>query len=165
MRSIPGQSTKCLLVVFACVSFLVSTPNAWAHVCHLNSTSLRDMPLAVRILRDAQKRGANITVEAYPYGAGSGAVNAAMFTPENMKRMGAVASDFEFQGKPLDEKTLRKMQKESPGEVIVFHYYRLPRDQPLIDLAVLYPGGIIASDSMPWIDVDGNMIVGKQWPL
>ena len=136
------------------------------HVCHLNSTSLKDMPIIVRILRQAQERGANITVEAYPYGAGSGAVNSAMFTPENMKRMEAVASDFEYLGKPLTEEKLRKMQKETPGEIIVFHYYRLPRDQHLLDLAVLYPGGIIASDAMPWIDKTTSKIIdGDVWPL
>lgn len=135
------------------------------HVCHLNSTSLRDMSLSVRILRDAQQRGAHITVEAYPYGAGSGAVNSAMFTPENMKRMGAVAEDFEYQGKPLNEASLRKLQEDSPGEIIVFHYYRLPRDQHLMDMAVLFPGGIIASDAMPWMDKEGKIIDGKQWPL
>lgn len=136
------------------------------HVCHLNSTSLKDITIAVRILRQAQEHGAKITVEAYPYGAGSSAVNAAIFTPENMNRMGVVASDFEYLGKPLTEEELRKMQKETPGEVIVFHYYRLPRDQDLLDLAVLYPGGIIASDAMPWIDkTNGQIIDGDLWPL
>lgn len=146
------------------ISF-ASGAGSHVHVCHLNSTSLRDMSVAVRILRNAQQRGTNITIEAYPYGAGSGAVNSAMFTPENMKRMGAVASDFEYQGKPLTEESLRKMQKESPGEIIVFHYYRLPRDQHFLDLAVLFPGGIIASDAMPWMDKDGKIINSDAWPL
>jgi len=136
------------------------------HICHLNSTSLSDISLAVRIIRDAQKRGANITVEAYPYGAGSGAVNAAMFQPSNMKRMDARAEDIEYLGKPLTEEKLRQMQKESPGEIIVWHYYRLPRDQEYLDLAVLYPEGIIASDAMPWISKEnGQIMTGKEWPL
>ena len=136
------------------------------HICHLNSTSLSDISLAVRIIRDAQERGANITVEAYPYGAGSGAVNAAMFQPSNMKRMNAKAEDIEYLGKPLTEEKLRQMQKESPGEIIVWHYYRLPRDQEYLDLAVLYPEGIIASDAMPWISKEnGQIMTGKEWPL
>ncbi len=136
------------------------------HICHLNSTSLTDISLAVRIIRDAQQRGAKITVEGYPYGAGSGAVNAAMFQPANMKRMNAKAEDIEYLGKPLTEKELRQMQKDSPGEIIVWHYYRLPRDQHLLDLAVLYPDGIIASDAMPWIDkTNGKIIDADIWPL
>lgn len=136
------------------------------HICHLNSTSLTDISLAARIIRDAQQRGATITVEAYPYGAGSGAVNAAMFQPANMERMSARAEDIEYLGKALTDAELRKMQKDSPGEIIVWHYYRLPRDQHLLDLAVLYPGGIIASDAMPWIDkTNGKIIAADVWPL
>ncbi len=40
------------------------------------------------------------------------------------------------------------------------------RDQHLLDLAVLYPGGIIASDAMPWIDkTTGKIIDADVWPL
>lgn len=146
------------------ISF-ASGAGSHVHVCHLNSTSLKDVDLAARILRDAQKRGGKITVEAYPYGAGSSAVNAAMFSPENMKRMGVTAADFEYKGKPLTEEQLRTMQRETPGEVIVFHYYKLPRDQQYLDQAVLFPGGIIASDAMPWTGKDGKFIDGDVWPL
>lgn len=136
------------------------------HICHLNSTSLSDISLAARIIRHAQESGANISVEAYPYGAGSGAVNAAMFQPDNMHRMSAKAEDIEYLGQPLNEEKLRQMQKESPGEIIVWHYYRLPRDQEYLDLAVLYPEGIIASDAMPWMSKkDGHIITGHEWPL
>lgn len=147
------------------ISF-ASGAGSHVHVCHLNSTSLKDVKLAARILRDAQKRGAKITVEAYPYGAGSGAVNAAMFQPDNMKRMGAIPSDIEYLGQPLTEEKLRDMQKTKPGEIIVWHYYRLPRDQQYLDEAVLFPGGIIASDAMPWIDRENGKIIAEDvWPL
>lgn len=165
IRNMSNLDPNSSVQAYAELISFASGAGSHVHVCHLNSTSLRDMSLAVRILRNAQERGTNITIEAYPYGAGSGAVNSAMFTPENMKRMGAVASDFEYQGKPLTEKSLRKMQKESPGEIIVFHYYRLPRDQHLMDLAALFPGGIIASDAMPWMDKDGKIIDIDAWPL
>lgn len=93
------------------------------------------------------------------------ALMAGLFTPENMKRMNAQAADFEYQGQPLTEEKLREMQKNSPGEIIVWHYYRLPRDQRLLDLSVLFPGGIIASDGMPWIGKDGKIIADDVWPL
>ena len=127
---------------------------------------MSDVSIVVRIIRDAQKRGADITVEAYPYGAGSGTVNAAMFQPGNMKRMGSKAKDIEYLGKLLTEGKLRQMQKESLGEIIVWQYYRLPRDQEYLDLAVLYPDGIIASDALPRISKEnGQIITGKEWPL
>jgi N-acyl-D-glutamate deacylase len=107
----PGSSIQAYgeLISFA------TGAGSHVHVCHLNSTSLTDITIAARILRDAQKRGAKITVEAYPYGAGSGAVNAAMFQPANMKRMDAKPEDIEYLGKPLTAEKLRKMQKETPA--------------------------------------------------
>jgi len=44
------------------------------------------------------------------------------------------------------------MPKESPGEIIVWHYYRLPRDQKYLDLAVLYPGASLLRTQCPgWV--------------
>lgn len=166
IRNLSGVDPNSSVQAYGELISFATGAGSHVHICHLNSTSLTDISLAVRIIRDAQERGANITVEAYPYGAGSGAVNAAMFQPANMKRMNARAEDIEYLGKPLTEEKLRTMQKESPGEIIVWHYYRLPRDQHLLDQAVLYPDGIIASDAMPWIDkTTGTIIDADVWPL
>ena len=35
----------------------------------------------------------------------------------------------------------------------------------LLDLSVLYPGGAIASDAMPWSLSDGTVYTGDAWPL
>jgi len=166
IRNLSGVDPNSSVQAYGELISFATGAGSHVHICHLNSTSLGDIPIATRIIRDAQDRGATITVEAYPYGAGSGAVNAAMFQPANMKRMNARAEDIEYLGKPLTEEKLRQMQKDSPGEIIVWHYYRLPRDQHLLDQAVLYPGGIIASDAMPWIDkTNGKIIDADVWPL
>lgn len=49
------------------LSFAAAT-GANVHICHLNSTSFRDMPLAVSMIHRALEEGLNITVEAYPCG-------------------------------------------------------------------------------------------------
>ena len=49
------------------------------HISHLNSISLRDIDLIRPMIEDAQAHGVNITVEAYPYGAGSTSIRAALF--------------------------------------------------------------------------------------
>jgi N-acyl-D-glutamate deacylase len=55
---------------------------------------------------------------------------------------------------------------ENPGAIVVLHFYELPRDQPLLDMAVLFPGGIIASDAMPWLSTrTGQEIDPQVWPL
>lgn len=147
------------------ISYSMAT-GAHVHICHLNSTSVRDVGLAARVVDDARKRGTRVTVEAYPYGAGSSAVGAVIFDRENLKRMGMTVADMEFQGKPLTDELYDKLRKETPGEFIVFHFFRLPRDRELLDQAVLFPGGIIASDGMPWTDTKTNKTIEEDvWPL
>jgi len=35
----------------------------------------------------------------------------------------------------------------------------------MLDQSVLYPGGAIESDGMPWLDKDGKFLEGDVWPL
>lgn len=142
---------------------------AHMHICHLNSTSLRDAPRVIELISSAQKRGVPLSVEAYPYAAGSTVIGAAMFKGPNWRERlgGAKASDFEYNGKPLDEESFAKLQKDNPGALIVIHFLNpgvIPGDQELLDQSVLYPGGAIASDAMPWT-VDGKTLQGQVWPL
>jgi len=139
------------------------------HICHLNSTSLRDIPKVIELIGSAQKRGVPLTVEAYPYTAASTVIGAAMFRgPHWRERLGgAVPSDFEYQGQTLNEETFAALQKSNPGAIIVFKYLRPelnPSDQKMLDGAVLFPGGAIASDAMPW-KVGAKLVEGDVWPL
>lgn len=148
---------------------VAAATGAHMHVCHLNSTSLRDAPRVIELISSAQKRGVPLTVEAYPYAAGSTVIGAAMFRGPNWRERlgGAKASDFEYNGKALDEDSFAKLQKENPGALVVIHFLNpgvIPGDQELLDSTVLYPGGAIASDAMPWT-VDGKMLTGDVWPL
>lgn len=142
---------------------------AHMHICHLNSTSLRDAPRVIELISSAQKRGVPLTVEAYPYAAGSTVIGAAMFRGPNWRERlgGAKASDFEYNGKALDEAGFAKLQSENPGALVVIHFLDpgvIPGDQELLDASVLYPGGAIASDGMPWT-VEGKTLQGDVWPL
>ena len=75
------------------IAFAAAT-GAHMHICHLNSTSLRDIARAVAAVEKAQGAGLKITVEAYPYGAGSTAIGAAMFLdPDFERRTGSTWSD------------------------------------------------------------------------
>jgi N-acyl-D-glutamate deacylase len=139
---------------------------ARAHICHFNSTSFRDVGQAAEMVRQAQQQGVRISVEAYPYGAGSTVIGSAFFTEENLRRMGGSIADLEYQGQALDLRTYTRLRRDQPGALVVHHYYRLPRDQSLLDQAMLFPDGIMASDAMPWVDSEtGEVIEGDQWPL
>ena len=75
---------------------LAAATGANVHICHLNSTSFRDMPLAVSMIHQALDQGLNITVEAYPYGAASTAIGAKFLDPENLSRIGMTYESVEY---------------------------------------------------------------------
>jgi N-acyl-D-glutamate deacylase len=149
---------------------LAALTGAHMHVCHLNSTSLRDIEDCADLVKQAQDRGFPVTVEAYTYGAGSSAVGAEVFRGDDwLDRWGIPdASAMELNGVPLDQAKVDEMQKSSPGDIVVIHYLRPDQseeDQRLLDLSVLYPGGAIASDAMPWTNAKGEILEGDIWPL
>ncbi|HEX4935574.1 MAG TPA: amidohydrolase family protein [Gemmatimonadaceae bacterium] len=147
---------------------LAAGTGAHMHISHLNSNSTRDIPLIAELIRGAQQRGVKVTTEAYPYAAGSTVVGAEIFRGNWRERMGgAKASDIEVNGKPYNDSTLAEVQEKAPGTWIVVHFMRPERsaqDQAYLDQAVLFPGGAIASDAMPWTS-GGKTITEDVWPL
>lgn len=146
---------------------LAAGTGAHMHVSHLNSNSTRDIPLIAELLRGAQQRGVKVTTEAYPYAAGSTVVGAEIFRGNWRERTGGKASDIEVNGRPFTDSSLAEVQEKAPGTWIVVHFMRPeqdPRDQAFLDQSVLFPGGAIASDAMPWTS-QGKTVTGDVWPL
>lgn len=151
---------------------LAAITGAHMHICHLNSTSVGDIKACAGLVREAQSRGLPITVEAYPYGAGSSAIGAEVFRGDNwLERWGVKdASRMEMNGQPLTQSKITELQNSAPGSIVVMHFLKPDddaRDAELLDMSVLYPGAAIASDGMPWTDIDkkGELIEGDVWPL
>ena len=123
------------------------------------------------MIADAQKRGLKITTEAYPYGAGSTGINAAFFRkPDWTKRFSMDYSDMVYlkTGERLTKERMLELQKTDPGGLIISARSSIRKSGPairlLLDRSVLFPGGAIASDAMPW-QIDGKTIHGDIWPL
>lgn len=149
---------------------LAAITGAHMHICHINSVAGRDLEAATRMVKEAQDRGIRVTVESYPYGAASTLVGAEFFRgPDWLARFGLTDySAMEARGKPLTKEKIEELQKSSPGEVVVFHILnedKEPADMKILDYAVLYPGGAIASDGVPWLNAKGAVIEGDVWPL
>ena len=147
---------------------LAAATSARMHIHHLNSTSTRDIPRIAELLRGAQARGVRVTTEAYPYGGGSTVVGAELFRGNWRERWGgAASSDIELNGIPFNDATLAEAQAKTPGAWIIAHFMRPdrnPADQDFLDQSVLFQGGAIASDGMPWT-VKGQPLTGDVWPL
>ncbi|WP_180899906.1 amidohydrolase family protein [Martelella soudanensis] len=145
---------------------------AHMHICHLNSTSLGDIARCRELLLNAQARGLPITVEAYPYGTGSTVVSASFFAaPDFTQRTGSGYDSIELvhnRHHMRDRDELMAVRSEEPAALVAWHFLDVEADeanQRLLDLSVLYPGGIIASDAMPWVEPDGTIYRGEEWPL
>jgi N-acyl-D-aspartate/D-glutamate deacylase len=153
------------------IGFAGST-GAHMHICHFNSTSLQDVERAAELVRNAQKQGLKVTVEAYPYGTGSTVVGAVFFSdPAFQERTGgdysaieAVASRRRFTGRD----DVLAAQAADPGALVLWHFLDVAvnqRHRDLLDVSVMFPGGAIASDAVPWTLSDGSTYTGEAWPL
>lgn len=86
--------------------------------------------------------------------------------PENLPHVGLTPESVEYLGKRLNKASFDELRARNPAAVTVVHFYELPRDQELLDMAVLFPGGIIASDAMPWISSrTGREADPNAWPI
>jgi len=145
---------------------------AHMHVCHINSTSLKDIHSTLPLIENAKKRGVNVTVGAYPWGAASTVVGAAMFSGEGWpERMGSTASSFQLGLERMTEEQLADYQQNKPGTFIVWHFLDEsdPEDLALLDAAILHPDVLIESDEMFWMFMDEHNEIenytGDAWPL
>jgi N-acyl-D-glutamate deacylase len=145
---------------------------AHMHICHFNSTSLLDVERAAELVRKAQQMGLKITVEAYPYGSGSTVLGAAFFadpafpgrTGRDYGAVQMVDSGHRFGSR----EELVAAQADHPASLVLFHFLDVdiePRHRDLLDVSILYPGGAIASDAMPWTLPDASVYTGDAWPL
>ena len=145
---------------------------AHMHICHINSTSLKDIEAIIPLVDDALAQNINITVGAYPYGAASTVVGAAMFSGEGWReRMGSTAHNFQLGTERMTEDQLNDYQKNKPGTFIVWHFLdeSNPEDLALLDASVLHPNILIESDELFWMYFDDQGHVenydGDAWPL
>jgi len=145
---------------------------AHMHLCHINSTSLKDIDSTLTLVNDAFKRGINISVGAYPWGAASTVIGAAMFSGEGWQaRMGSTASSFQLGTERMTEAQVTDYQKSKPGTFIVWHFLdeKKPADLAILDKSILHPRILIESDEMFWMFMDKHDEVqnyeGDAWPL
>jgi N-acyl-D-glutamate deacylase len=145
---------------------------AHMHICHINSSSLSDIHATLDLVERAQERGINVTVEAYPYGAGNTVVGAAMFTGEGWRdRMNSTAQNFQLGTDRMNESELEDYQENAPGTFITWHFLDETDPEALatLDASVTHPAVMIGSDAVFWSYFDENGMVlnyeGDAWPL
>ncbi len=86
-----------------------SATGAPLHIVHANSSSLGNIFTTLELIGGAQKRGLDITTEAYPYTAASTGLESAIFDEGWQERLDISYGDIQLQdtGERLTEETYR----------------------------------------------------------
>ncbi|WP_328616660.1 amidohydrolase family protein [Amycolatopsis sp. NBC_00355] len=139
------------------------------HHCHVNSTSGHHLDRVLDTLEKSRGAGSRVTVEAYPYGAGSTAVGAAFIDPDRLRLKGLSPSSvvlLETGERVADEARLRQLRAADPGAPCLLEFLDEdnPRDQATLRQALAFPDSIVASDAMPVYWPDGRT-ESTEWPL
>ncbi len=139
------------------------------HHCHVNSTSRRHIDRVLALLDRSRAAGSRVTVEAYPYGAGSTSVGAYFLEPDRLGAWDLRPSDIVMvaTGERLaDAGRLREVRRDDPGAecIVEFLDEHDPDDLARLHRALAFPDSIVASDAMP-IRWPGGLRESLDWPL
>jgi N-acyl-D-aspartate/D-glutamate deacylase len=142
---------------------------AHMHYCHVNSTSLRHADRVLGLVERAQRAGARVSTEAYPYGAGMTGIGAAFLAPDRLAARGLRPASIIYA--PTGEEVataarLTELRAADPGGLAIIRQLDDddPGDRAVLDRYLTFPGSVVASDAMPltWI---GVALEPDRWPL
>ena len=127
---------------------------AHMHYCHVNSTTVRHADRVLGLVERAQRAGARVTTEAYPYGAGMTGIGAAFLAPERLGERGLVPADLTYAPtgeRVADAARLRELRATDPAGLAIIRHLNDddPADRELLLRYLLFPGAVVASDAMP----------------
>ncbi len=141
-RTEPGSAFEALEEVIAAAV----VTGASLHVAHVNSMCLRDSPDCLSLIEGARARGMDITVEAYPYGAGVDFINSVSLDPGWREKYGIDYHDLELAGtgERLTQERFEILHAAPEPRIVIEHLN--PDD--IVDAVVRHPLVMIASDGV-----------------
>ena len=151
------------------IAIVAAETGAHMHHCHVNSTSRRHIDRVLQTLDTARREGSRVTVEAYPYGAGSTGIGAAFLAPERLAMWGVTAQSIVVvtTGERIaSDERLRELRETSPGLPIIVEFLdeAVEADRILLRRSLEFDDAIVASDAMP-VFFPGGSIDTTEWPL
>ena len=122
------------------------------HIVHIGSSSGDDINDALQLIDSSRAAGMDLSTEVYPYTAASTMLESAMFNPGWQKNLRIDYGDLGWAatGERLTKETFEKYRKEG-GWVIIY----MMKDAN-IEKALAYPGVMIASDGVPFVNGTGH---------
>jgi hypothetical protein len=139
------------------------------HHCHVNSTSRRHVDRVLALLQRTRAEGSRVTLEAYPYGAGSTGIGAYFLSPDRLSAWDLQPSNIVIVAtgeRVADAERLHEIRRSDPGAecIVEFLDEHDPDDRARLHRALAFPDSIVASDAMPIEWPDGRR-ESLDWPL
>lgn len=148
---------------------IAAATGARMHLCHVNSSALRETPRVLSMIAEAQARGLHVTTEAYPWGAGSTRISTPFLDPDNLPLLDLEPTDIAIVAtgeRVRDRAELQRLRQTAPSTLVAIHYLdeRDDKQRGFIELALRFPGALIVSDAIPYI-VGNQTLTEPRWPL
>ena len=136
----PGSALESMQEVVA----NAAATGASLHIVHVTSTGLIQTPDCLRLIDGAQRRGLDVTTEAYPYTAAMTGIETAIFDEGWQQKMGIGYGDLQWvaTGERLTPESFARYRGQ--GGLVVIH--SIP--EQIARLAVSHPRIMIASDGV-----------------
>jgi N-acyl-D-aspartate/D-glutamate deacylase len=148
------------------IAAVAAATGAHMHHCHVNSTSRRHIDRVLQTLDDARREGSRVTVETYPYGAGSTAVGAFFLEPARLAAWDLTPASLTVVdgGEVLTGPRLVELRATAPQTPVIVSFLDEVADATMLHASLAFPDAIVASDAMPVFWPDGSMDT-RSWPL
>jgi N-acyl-D-aspartate/D-glutamate deacylase len=139
------------------------------HHCHVNSTSRRHVDRVLALLASARAEGSPVTVEAYPYGAGSTGVGAFFLDPDRLTAWGIRPQSIVLVAtgeRIANADRLREVRATDPAATCIVEFLdeHDPADRAILAKSLAFPDSIVASDAMPVL-LPADAPDPLAWPL
>src|ERR1700733_3133092 len=120
---------------------------AHMHYCHVNNTTLRHADRVLGLIERAQRAGAQVSTEAYPYGAGMTGIGAAFLAPERLPERGLTPRSLIYAptGEEVaDAARLTQLRATDPGGLAIIRQLEEddPGDQAVLLRYLSFPGSV-----------------------
>ncbi len=150
-RGVAGDTAGLIEVIE-----LAKATGAPVHICHIQANAMNNVVEFMQLVREANAAGAKVTMESFPYNAGSTAISAAVFNRDWQKIFAITYEDVEWlaTGERLTEELWNQYREEAPGGIVVHHYNR----EEWTRIASIAPDVIVASDGQPVINLQNKTI-------
>jgi N-acyl-D-aspartate/D-glutamate deacylase len=117
------------------------------HICHINANAMGEIQKWMEVIDEANRKGADISAEIFPYTAGSTSISADVFNRDWQKIFGITYKDVQWAetGEYFTAESWEEKRRTRPDGIIIHHYMK----EDWLKIALKHPNMIIATDAMP----------------